>query len=696
MPVNLSPLAGAAQQFFDNNGVILSGGKIYTYAAGTTTPLATYTSSSGGTAHANPIVLDSAGRVPGGEIWLTSGSAYKFVVETSTSIVLGTYDDISGSSAANAYLIPSGYTTATTVQDAFDDLGSATGADFVGFSAGGPNPSSRPALDKLRETVSPQDYGAVANGVANDATAFTVADAASDCIHVPAGDYLIGSSITLSSQITFDAGAKLLIGNGVTVTFNGQVISGLYQIFQCTGTGEVVFDWRFTSEGYPEWWGAASDGATDCLAAIHACLKALKVTRLQPGDYFVSNTVQIVYDHRWLVGSGSQYSGVADQVTRLLVTNGSSYALSIGPGSNPGSINLFQKQNIVRDIQVSRTVAPVIASYCAGVNCQFTLYAELHNVKAEEHIAGFRFYGTVYLKCYDCASVRATAGTGPGTDTWYGYYYDGTASIGAAGGNASVYTNYCSAGCNINSLSTGASYGFYMNEGFTDLFFESPETVSCNIGMMVQGNAPSGSPPSNLDLQIKNPIHDAFYGHGTYFKNINKYGSAQLIGGYHGPNAAAASCVRIENCDGSVVITGGQIPMWSATTTNGLDIDGSKGVVVDRVQFLEPTQYGVVMVNSDSCDVRPIVKNYLNALGQGAVTLIGCERNTIAPIVYGSASAVVSGINAGGSANLYNEFNCTGIDSATVGTSAAKLIINGTPVTTTGLSGTNLVSGVMA
>lgn len=94
--VYLSPLGGAASQFFDSNGVISSGGKLYTYAAGTTTPQTSYTSSSGATPHANPIILDSAGRVPGGEIWLTGGSVYKFVVETSTSILIGSYDNITG------------------------------------------------------------------------------------------------------------------------------------------------------------------------------------------------------------------------------------------------------------------------------------------------------------------------------------------------------------------------------------------------------------------------------------------------------------------------------------------------------------------------------------------------------------------------------------------------------------------------
>ena len=102
MTVSLSILAGAAAQFFDNNGVILSGGKLYTYTAGTTTPLATYTSENGATAHTNPIVLDSAGRVPGGQIWLTNGANYKFTLETATSVLLGTYDNVLGGADAGA------------------------------------------------------------------------------------------------------------------------------------------------------------------------------------------------------------------------------------------------------------------------------------------------------------------------------------------------------------------------------------------------------------------------------------------------------------------------------------------------------------------------------------------------------------------------------------------------------------------
>lgn len=92
--VSLSVFGGVGSQFFDNNGIPLSGGKIYSYEAGTTTPLATYTSSSGNIAHTNPIILDSSGRVPaGGEIW-NALQLYKFVLKTSANTIIATYENV--------------------------------------------------------------------------------------------------------------------------------------------------------------------------------------------------------------------------------------------------------------------------------------------------------------------------------------------------------------------------------------------------------------------------------------------------------------------------------------------------------------------------------------------------------------------------------------------------------------------------
>lgn len=79
------------QKFFDANGNALSGGKLFTYQAGTSTPLATYTDETAGTPNANPIVLDSSGQA---SVWLGS-SAYKLILQDSLGNVIKTVDNVS-------------------------------------------------------------------------------------------------------------------------------------------------------------------------------------------------------------------------------------------------------------------------------------------------------------------------------------------------------------------------------------------------------------------------------------------------------------------------------------------------------------------------------------------------------------------------------------------------------------------------
>ena len=50
------------QQFFDGSGKPLAGGTVDTYAAGTSSRLATYTDSTGGVQNQNPVILGADGR----------------------------------------------------------------------------------------------------------------------------------------------------------------------------------------------------------------------------------------------------------------------------------------------------------------------------------------------------------------------------------------------------------------------------------------------------------------------------------------------------------------------------------------------------------------------------------------------------------------------------------------------------------
>lgn len=200
MTVNLSLLGGAGWQFLDNNGSPLSGGLLYTYQAGTALAANTYTSASGVTPNSNPVVLNAAGRVAG-EIWLTQGQAYKFVLKTSTGVTLGTYDNVPGANDLTAL---------NTFEAA---LAAPTGSSLVGFIQSGTGAVATTAQAKLRESVSVKDFGATGNGTTDDTAAIqlavTAAYAQEKALYFPAGTYLMASTITMGNNTT-DAASYLI------------------------------------------------------------------------------------------------------------------------------------------------------------------------------------------------------------------------------------------------------------------------------------------------------------------------------------------------------------------------------------------------------------------------------------------------------------------------------------------------------
>ena len=249
MSVTPSPIGGFAAQFFDNNGVILSGGKIYTYAAGTTTPQATYTSAAGVTPHANPIILDSAGRVPGGEIWLTDGLVYKFVIETANSILIGSYDNITGvnSNFVN-YTVQEEIITATAGQTVFN-------------------------LSTINYTPGTNSLSVYIDGV----------------------NQYVGESYleTDSNTVTFTSGVH--VGGEVKFTTAIQTTTGAVNAsivaYDPPFTGGVATNVQDKLEQYVSVkdFGAVGDGVTDDTAAIQAALNSgAKYVTLDEGTFLFS------------------------------------------------------------------------------------------------------------------------------------------------------------------------------------------------------------------------------------------------------------------------------------------------------------------------------------------------------------------------------------------------------------------------
>lgn len=111
-------------QFLDANGAPLAGGKVYTYQAGTTTPLATYTTAGGTTPNANPVILDARGEA---DIWYAPGVSYKVVLRTSTDALIWTVDNIAMSGSMATQNADSVNITGGTIGSGVTFAGSITG-----------------------------------------------------------------------------------------------------------------------------------------------------------------------------------------------------------------------------------------------------------------------------------------------------------------------------------------------------------------------------------------------------------------------------------------------------------------------------------------------------------------------------------------------------------------------------------------
>jgi hypothetical protein len=278
MAVNLSPFGGVGAQFLDNSGNVLTGGKIFTYAAGTTTNQATYTSSLGNTPLPNPIILNAAGRVPTGEIWLTDGLIYKFVLTDSNDVLIATYDNITGiNSNFVAFTNEQEIQTATAGQTVFNlttityqtgtnslsvfvdgvnqygpgaqyayletnsntvtfvnglhvgaqvkfttsalTTSNATNASVVAYDPPFTGAVSTNVEDKLAQTVSVYDFGAVGDGVHDDTNAFK---AALDYVKtLPWGRPIVldEGPFLITDTLVLDSARQAFLGNKTVIIF---------------------------------------------------------------------------------------------------------------------------------------------------------------------------------------------------------------------------------------------------------------------------------------------------------------------------------------------------------------------------------------------------------------------------------------------------------------------------------------------
>lgn len=207
------------QQIFGSDGTPLVGGKIFTYAAGTSTPIATYTDYTAGTANTNPIILDSLGQA---NIWLLTNTNYKFIVKTATDVLLYTVDNILTPIDITTFATPPPIGNTTPNTGAFTSLTASgavtfTGTGAVKLNAGTTAERPTPSNGMIRYNTST----AAMEGYIDSAWTSLVSGTA--VTSVATGTGLTGGPITSTGTIAIDSTVATLTG---TQTLTNKTIQG--------------------------------------------------------------------------------------------------------------------------------------------------------------------------------------------------------------------------------------------------------------------------------------------------------------------------------------------------------------------------------------------------------------------------------------------------------------------------------------
>lgn len=314
MAVSLSPVGGVAAQFFTNTGAVLTGGKIYTYLAGTTTPAATYTTSAGSTAWSNPVVLDAAGRVSGsGEIWLTDGTLYKFVLKDSTDTLIATYDNISGTSDFSSVYANFASTSDNAKGDALVGFKQSNASGFIGGAV------ARTVNAKLQEWVSVLDFGADPTGTNDSTTAIQNAINASKYVLIPYGVYRCDNIITIQSTYASQKHVQMLGAQLIRQSANSSATGAVIQLLGSYGSFDGGNGFITTQNNSPQ--GVVtlghSDNTTSNYTAVHWSFKNVtvetKVFNTSPTIYQAIG-VYIPSSQPYLGSSATNYFGSVENV----------------------------------------------------------------------------------------------------------------------------------------------------------------------------------------------------------------------------------------------------------------------------------------------------------------------------------------------------------------------------------------------
>jgi hypothetical protein len=589
-------------------------------------------------------------------------------------------------------------------------FGNVTGGDisgnFIGLNGNGSSltatatgsTTSRSLANRFADVVNVKDFGAVGDGVADDTAAFQSANTTGKPIVVPNGNYVISSPITFSSYVEMFPIAKLITNSNLT--FNGGFKASISHVF--SGSGTISFNASNFEVGYAEWFGAiTNDNSQDCTNALEKAHVACPVLQLLSVDYWVNNGVIFGTNNRTIKGVTQNYTSGSPS-TRIVSKSASSDIVLVGKSSQPISIPNFAQNITLQNLQVTRSVVPLISSGCKGFSFKFIQYGCFEKLKSTESMVGAYYAGCVQTKANEVDCGRIQIGTGTG-DYFQAHFVDSFYDIGTAGGNASLYLDKIKGNCGNTLID---SVGILINskttspwKGYSDLWITQPEIGDTNIGINIIGNGNIGTivDTGNVDIMIFNPVIDQFSTTAISVSNISKYGVVKIIGGYASPAPTSLTynaCFYVLNSNGQVSWVDGQYVMINRNCY-GSYFNGTKGAVSSNV-ILESPFTGSYLINCTNCTIKDTIINESVAATSlaSAVVLSGTTNSIITPMIYGSAiQKRAFGVFADVT-SLKNHVSVSGIDGTAIGGKGNAANINGTLVTVAGYYNQNLVDGL--
>lgn len=531
MAVNLSPVGGVAAQFFTNNGVPLAGGKLFTYSAGTTTPATTYTSSQGNIQWTNPIILNAGGRVPsGGEIWLTDGLIYKFVLKDSNDVLIATYDNISGiNSNFIAYTNQQEIQVATAGQTVFNltTMSYQVGTNSLSVFVDGVNqygPGAQYAYTETDDNTVTFTSGLHIGAVVKFTTSQQQGAGAVDASQVSYTPPFTGSETTnveaklaqIVSVIDFGADPTGAIDstNEIQAAYNylanqggGKVIwpRATYYV-----TGTIVFGGNTETDG--------------CKSRINANGQLLFDTGYLSGGVLVSNNATAVGDYSTAVFNSSIGNFIiydADDVFRLFKFLSGSRIHDIECQNTTGRLIRAREcfysnfERLIRYGAANDGIAGT-GNFTLGSNV-----ATVSNATATQLSNGmvFRTTAAFPVATTSITTVGAAGSGGVGlTNVTLNQVSNLTAAAGTANSgfvaissaNIVPLYDFTTANSNIvfNKCSAASRWlGWSLNEVNSSTFI-SPDITACTIGMAFTGSCTANTITAAYVENVKNYVYD--------------------------------------------------------------------------------------------------------------------------------------------------------------------------------------------